>query len=134
MWDKIKNTAQKICDGIELVLALMVGVAVVVTIIMFLPEFVHFIKGGASPSAFLVFLEELFSIVVGVEFLKMLCRPSADNVIEVIVFLVARHMIIGSNSAIDNLLSIAGIAILYLIGYAIKYKRKEVDRKDTNEK
>lgn len=131
MWERIKNVAQRICDVLELILALMVGIAVVITIVMFIPEFVHFVRGGATPASFLVFLEELFGIVVGVEFLKMLCRPSADNVVEVIIFLVARHMIIGSNSAVDNLLSIAGIAILYLISYIIKYKRKE-ERKDTN--
>lgn len=130
MWDRIKNVSQKICDVLELVLALMVGIAVFMTIVQFVPELAVFIRNGANPNEFLVFLEELFSIVIGVEFLKMLCKPSADNVIEVIVFLVARHMIIGSHSAVDNLLSIAGIAALYLISYVLKRHRKESNGKD----
>ncbi len=49
----------------------------------------------------------------GVEFIKMLCKPSAENVIEVLVFLVARHMILGTNSAVDILLSVLAVALLY---------------------
>ena len=40
------------------------------------------------------FLERSLDIVIGIEFIKMLCRPSADNVIEVLIFLTARHMIV----------------------------------------
>lgn len=115
MSDKIKNVSQKICDILELIIAIIVLVAVIIAIIMFLPELLEFAKNGARPAQFLIFLEEIFSIVVGVEFLKMLCKPNNDNVIEVLVFLVARHMILGSNTAIDYLLSIIGIGLLFLI-------------------
>lgn len=64
---KILKTIQKVCDILELLL-----------------------KSG-NTAEFLIFLEDMFSLVVGIEFIKMLCRPSADNVIEVLIFLTARH-------------------------------------------
>lgn len=67
---KILKTIQKVCDILELLL-----------------------KSG-NTAEFLIFLEDMFSLVVGIEFIKMLCQPSADNVIEVLIFLTARHMIV----------------------------------------
>lgn len=131
MWEKIKNISQQICDILELLVAVIVLVAVLAAIIMFLPELKEFIVEGASPETFLVFLEEVFTIVVGIEFLKMLCKPNSDNVIEVLVFLVARHMILGSSSALDNLLSIISIALLFVIrSYFHDKKRKRIAEKE----
>lgn len=136
VWEKMKAVSQKICDILELIVAVIVLVAVVMVIIKFLPELRELLLTGATLEKFLIFLEQIFSIVVGIEFLKMLCKPNSDNVIEVLVFLVARHMIIGSNSAVDNLLSILSIAILFLIrSYFHEKKRNRLgQQKEENSK
>lgn len=82
---KILKTIQKVCDIQELLL-----------------------KSG-NTAEFLIFLEDMFSLVVGIEFIKMLCRPSADNVIEVLIFLTARHMIVGGSSSLDIFLSVLSV-------------------------
>ena len=46
---------------------------------------------------------------------KMLCQPSADTVLEVLIFLVSRHMIIGDTSAFEDFVSIVSIALLFAI-------------------
>ena len=55
----------------------------------------------------------------------MLCKPNSDNVIEALVFLVSRHMVIGTNSAIDNLFSIISIAILFLVKALIHDQKRK---------
>ena len=76
----------------------------------------------------------MFSFIVGVEFIKMLCKPSAENVIEVLVFLVARHMILGNNSAVDILLSVLAVALLYGTRLLVRhYKLRIKPRKQQQE-
>ena len=72
------------------------------------------------------FINMGFGLVIGIEFIKMLCKPNPDNVIEVLLFLVARHMIIDENTALDILLSVLSIAILFIVRQAfhIVHERK----------
>ena len=44
-------------------------------------------------SFFTSFLSQALSLVVGVEFVKMLCRHSAQTVVEVLLFATARNMV-----------------------------------------
>lgn len=125
MLTKVKAISQKICDVLEWVLAIIVCIGIVITIVTYVPEIVTFATDGATPDSFLIFLEHVFTIVVGVEFLKMLCKPSSDNVIEVLIFLVTRHMIIGSSTSLDDLFSIIGIVLLFLVrSYLRKLKAR----------
>ncbi len=39
-------------------------------------------------------LSKAFTLVIGVEFIKMLCKHSAETVIEVLLFAIARQMIL----------------------------------------
>ena len=43
---------------------------------------------------FTTFLSQALSLVVGVEFVKMLCRHSAQTVVEVLLFATARQMVV----------------------------------------
>ena len=113
MDEKVRHVIQRVCDIIELCIAAAVGVGLAVSLLLFIPEAVGILTSSADASSFLLFLEELFSFIVGVEFIKMLLHPNAENVIEVLVFLVARHMIIESNSSLDLLLSVISVILLY---------------------
>ena len=61
------------------------------------------------------FLELCLNVVVGIEFLKMLCRHNMDAVIEVLLFTLARHLIIGQHTMLEGLLCIVSIAILFVV-------------------
>ena len=101
---KILKTIQKVCDILELLL-----------------------KSG-NTAEFLIFLEDMFSLVVGIEFIKMLCRPSADNVIEVLIFLTARHMIVGGSSSLDIFLSVLSVALLYGVRYGLRLMKRRTGK------
>lgn len=123
MREKARNFIQKSCDVLELLVAVAVGVGLIVSLILYIPEGVALLTKSGDTSTFLVFLEDMFSVVVGIEFIKMLCKPSAENVIEVLVFLIARHMIIGSNSALDILLSVVSVALLYGVRLVLRREK-----------
>ncbi len=137
MLDTIRKYIHIVCEIIELFFALLVGVALVVAVVRFIPELGTYMAGYHGTDMFLEVLEEVFSLVVGIEFIKMLCKPNTDNVIEALVFLVSRHMVIGTNSAIDNLFSIISIAILFLVKAFIhdqKRKHRAMDMEQAQAK
>ena len=65
--------------------------------------------------AFMEFLELVLNLVVGVEFLKMLLRPSTDTILEVLMFVIARHMVVKTTTSFEDLLSVLSVAVLLLI-------------------
>ena len=48
-------------------------------------------------------------------FFKLLCKPGKETLLEVLMFVVARHMIIEETSTMENLTSIITIGLLFVI-------------------
>ena len=61
------------------------------------------------------FLERALDIVIGIEFIKMLPKHSPGSSLEVLLYAIARHMVIGHESAFENLLSVAAIALIFVV-------------------
>lgn len=66
-------------------------------------------------SFFTEFLSNALSLVVGVEFVKMLCRHSAHTVVEVLLFATARQMVVEHLNTVETLIGVAAIAILFAV-------------------
>lgn len=64
---------------------------------------------------FTSFLSQALSLVVGVEFVKMLCRHSAQTVVEVLLFATARQMVVEHMDPVQTLIGVIAIAILFAI-------------------
>lgn len=131
MTERIQKVINRICEVLEYIIAAIVVLALVISAISYLPVIKDlFIKTGNSEE-FLIFLEQIFNYVVGIEFIKLLCKPNTENTFEVLIFLVSRHMIIGNTSALDMFLSVASIAILCVIRRLLNTKFRH--EKDTDE-
>lgn len=61
------------------------------------------------------FLERALDIVIGVEFIKMLAKHSPGSSLEVLLYAIARHMVVGHESAMENLLSVSAIALIFIV-------------------
>ena len=61
------------------------------------------------------FLERSLDIVIGIEFIKMLAKHSPGSSLEVLLYAIARHMILGHGSAVDDLISVISIGLIFLI-------------------
>ncbi|MGT2926555.1 hypothetical protein [Streptococcus cuniculipharyngis] len=59
------------------------------------------------------FLTQAMTIAVGVELIKMLCKHTSGTIVEVLLFAVARQIVVSHGSAIDTLLGVIAIAILF---------------------
>ena len=62
-----------------------------------------------------VFLQRALDIVIGIEFIKMLAKHSPGSALEVLLYAIARHMIVGHESAVENFISVASIALIFFV-------------------
>lgn len=132
MREKIQKSINRICELLEYVIAVIVVLALIISAISYLPVIKDLFLRTGNSQEFLIFLEQIFNYVVGIEFIKLLCKPNTENTFEVLIFLVSRHMIIGNTSALDMFLSVASIAILCVIRRLLNTKfRHEKDLDET---
>lgn len=115
MLDKIRKGLYVACDVMELAMVLAVVCGIVIAGVTLMPELKLYWEHRMEMGAFLQYLDAIFNVVIGIEFMKMLCKPSSANIIEVIVFLIARHMIVTSSTPLEDLLSVTSICILFLL-------------------
>ena len=113
---KLINDLQKVCKILELIAAVLVFICIVLAIIgLFWSDIKVFEELLHDTTAFRHFLEKIFEIVIGIEFLEMLCHANPDNVIHVLIFLVARHMIVGVTTPYEDLVSVLSFSILIVL-------------------
>lgn len=99
----------------EIVLSIIILVVIALAGIRLIME----VAGTAVPDMdtefFTSFLSQALSLVVGVEFVKMLCQHSAQTVVEVLMFATARQMVVEHLGPNETLLGVISIAILFAI-------------------
>ncbi|MCR5547068.1 MAG: hypothetical protein K6F30_11415 [Lachnospiraceae bacterium] len=124
MLEKVREYVKIACDIIEFIVAILTLIAIVVVAVRAIPVIM---EGFSTPGteSLMTFLQEIFVIIIAIEFIKMLCKPNAANVIEVLVFVVSRHMIISESTPLEDLISIIGVGILLFMDFFIKYKVRE---------
>ncbi|MFP3156144.1 hypothetical protein LQZ18_17310 [Lachnospiraceae bacterium ZAX-1] len=129
MWKKIRHFFYNTTHIMELTMAVFVLIAILIAAASLTEPFYEFLINRFKPKSFLEFLGYVFDILIGIEFLKMLGRPSPDTVLEVLIFLVARHMILEDTSVVENFITIVSIAILFAVK---KYLKLPTDKDSDN--
>ena len=66
------------------------------------------------------FLERSLDIVIGIEFIKMLAKHSPGSSLEVLLYAIARHLVVGHDSAVENLLSVGAIFLIFKVFFRKK--------------
>ena len=99
---------------LEVVLSGIVLVALLMSIVP-LVELMPGLLTDADSLEIRTFLERALDIVIGIEFIKMLAKHSPGSSLEVLLYAIARHMVIGHESAFENLLSVAAIALIFVV-------------------
>lgn len=100
-------------------LEILVGVILIAAIVLSLASVVlglgELARDLGDPDAFQTFLALAFNVIIGIEFLKMLCRHNMSSAVEVLLFAIARQMVIEHTTPVENLLMVTAIAILFAI-------------------
>ena len=133
MWKKLTAKLQRWLELCEIVVALLVGLGVVATLITYLlPGLLTLFHTSTGTEHFLEYLGSIFNLVVGLEFMKLLFHINSENVIEVLVILISRHMIIEAHEAMDIFLSTLSIVLLLLLKAALRWIKNSSVQKFNN--
>lgn len=64
---------------------------------------------------FQTLLSDACYIIIGIEFIKMIASHTLDSVIDVMLLALARQMIVEHTAPIENLLTVASVAVLFVV-------------------
>lgn len=113
--ERVQALLYEIAFYLELAAAALVIVLIICQVIGLAIDMFSDVGQLTSSENFNQFLALALNIVVGIEFLKMLCRHSMDAVIEVLLFTLARQLIVTQHSMVEGLLCILAIGILFVV-------------------
>lgn len=99
----------------ELIIAGIMFLAIAIITIKF-AYLIFFVDGYFdSINSLTSFLYNTMNIVIGIEFIKMLVKPTPGNVIEVLLFATSRMIIMSHNNVVEMAIGIVCIGILFAI-------------------
>ena len=105
---------EKIAKAIEIIIALVLLVIVVIKIV----EVAFDLTGypiGVLTMEFAGILSVTLNLVIGVEFTKMLIKHTPESVVDVLLFAIARQMVVYHERTLDLLIGVLAISGLFAI-------------------
>ncbi len=111
----------------EIFLSIIVLIAILVSSVSLIGELGLFHGNPISPQELDTFLGQALGLVVGVEFIKMLIRHTPGAVIEVLLFAIARQLIVYHTSTLETLIGILAVGCAFAIRKFLFVEKIDVD-------
>lgn len=114
---KVEKTMKGFILWIEILLAIFIAATVILSgkDIVVLIYKVFITEASASYEILQGLFAHILLLVVGLELALMLITHSAGNVLEVILYAIARKMLISSSNSLDILLGVISLAIIFAV-------------------
>lgn len=112
---RIPNLVYRIAQLLEILVSLFVIAAILCSLVSVAHELGLMASDPLRENGLHDFLAVAFNVVIGIEFLKMLSRHNMSAVVEVLLFAIARQMVVEHTSAVENLVMVVSIGLLFLI-------------------
>lgn len=125
----ISKILTKITTILEYVIATFLILCVIVQGLKLFLHFGTILQSDVSGKALVTMLSYAFNLVIVLEFLRMLIKHSMENVTEVLIFTMARYIIIEHLNNFSLLLSIIGIIALLASRKIFAGKRRLATKK-----
>ena len=126
---RLKVTVHIICEVLEMIAAALMLVGILFSTCSLIRNVDLFRELLLDTSSFRGYMDQIFMLVIGIEFLVMLCKPNSENVIEVLIFLVARHMIVGETTPYQDFVSVVSVALLCVVRRYLRINTEKRDEK-----
>ncbi len=99
----------------EILISIIVGIAIIAFGIRLVITGIDVVTKTSDVSALITILDDAIILAIGAELIKMLCKHTPETVIEVLAFALARHLIVTKTTAVENIITVVAIAILFAI-------------------
>lgn len=111
MRKKLQDKMFEVSYLFELLIALIVAVS----ILIFAGKMVMGLEDAFRNATLMAVLDGAIILAIGAELIKMLCKHTPETIIEVMAFALARQLIVGHAEPLQNLITVAAIAILFVV-------------------
>jgi len=114
----LRNRVSKSASYFEILLSLFIlaGILIIsVSLISSLIRAVADMTRGTYAFDWHEFVGQIMQLIIGVEFVKMLSKHTPESTIEVLLFVIARKIIVDEPGFVDMAVGILAIAILFLV-------------------
>lgn len=112
MREKISVFVSHVASVLEFLITMMMSIGVIILCLQLVGSLIHIPGAGPFPE-YEELLKIIFNLIIGVELIRMMYYHTADTVFEVLVFAIARQIIIDHSSAVNSLLGVCSIAVLF---------------------
>lgn len=119
MKQKLRGLLAKTSSYLEITISAVVLLGIAIAGIDFVKDFVNmfwmaFVKEKSSVTLE-DFLAQGLQLIIGVEFVKMIAKHTMGSTIEVLVYAIARKLVVSHDGALEVLLEVIAIAVLFSI-------------------
>ena len=114
----------KVANVFEIVIAVLILVVIMVKLFDTSMEVVG-LNLKILQVEFHPILSTAFSLVIGVELVRMLCKHTPETIIDVLLFAIARHMVLYSEGGLYLLFGVLSIGGLFVIKQVLLDKGEE---------
>lgn len=112
---KLQDKMFEVSYLFELFISVIVGLAIVLFGINLLGELFNLSINEEGTNGLVSVLDDAIILAIGAELIKMLCKHTPETVIEVLAFALARQLIVGHATPLENLITVAAIAALFAV-------------------
>ncbi|WP_195990022.1 phosphate-starvation-inducible PsiE family protein [Clostridium sp. D53t1_180928_C8] len=124
----IKEKVMKFADILETIISVLLAICIAISVIYLIFDLTSMFTAQNRLDAFNNYLSTAFNFVIGIEFIKMLCKHTPQTVIEVLLFAIARQLIVEHMSIFQSLIGIIAIGALFAIRKYLFYNFDEIDK------
>ncbi|GEQ23139.1 hypothetical protein CBU02nite_36450 [Clostridium butyricum] len=124
----LREQVMKVADMLETVIGILLAVSIGILVVYLIGDIKSIITNHSDLEVFNNYLAAAFNLVIGIEFIKMLCKHTPETVIEVLLFAIARQLIVEHTTTMENLVGIISIGILFATRKYLFYNFDEVDK------
>lgn len=112
---KIQGKIYDFCYMLEAGISVVIAVAVIILGVKLFWDMLHSTIYDTEGSVLVDILDKAMTLAIGVEFIKMLCKHTPQTVVEVLVFAIAKQLVVFHTTPLENLLNVVAIAGLFAV-------------------
>lgn len=109
---KINNILMSIVHILEKIIAAILMVVVVIAVVYLVLDIVNGVKAGFDSEFIKTILSDTLNIIIVIEFIRVLIKHTMGTVVEVLIFALARGLIVINETIWEMAITIVAIAVL----------------------
>lgn len=105
----------KVTGYVEVVISALILISLIVCTVKIVLQFPAILSTTGGTDGFTEIIGYFFTLIIGVEIIHMLSKHTPGAALEVVLFCIARYIIVSEGNGLDKILSVAAIGIIFAV-------------------